>query len=388
MPVAILFPTFEHPAVEERYASWQSELLARRAAGAGARTYFYDDEETLGELARDVDAEFFLVVTDPLILVGAATLAAMHRALTADVNAALPVSNEAARTEQRAPVPEPYMTVRQFEDMASRFAAREDAPVRLTWGAENPAAYLCRRDFALRSRKSIACALQGESVSIAPSAYAHRWAALRAQERLDLLERIPADVRSVLEFGCAEGLLGGAVKKRQKARVVGIELDREAAAIARKRLDDVYCGDVRSIINIISDRFDFIVGGDILEHLDDPWSFLVDLRRVSAAGGRLLLSIPNAANWSIVADLLRGRFDYTYIGITCAGHLRFFTKQTIVDALTIAGWEVSSIEPQPSIVNREFESMLANFRAAGIAHSTEELSAPGYYVVARNPARR
>lgn len=388
MPLAILFPTFEHPAVEERYASWQSELMARRAAGAGVRTFFYDEDETLSELARDVEDELFLVITDPLILVAPATIIMLQRALTADVGAVVPVSNEAARQEQRASIPEPYMTIRQFDDMASRFAAREDASVRLTWGAENPGAYLCRRDFAIRSRRGVAAALEGEAVAVAPCAYAHRWAALRAQERLDLLERIPADVRTVLEFGCAEGLLGGAVKKRQKAHVVGIELDRDAAAIARKRLDDVYCGDVRSIINIINDRFDFIVGGDILEHLDDPWSFLIDLRRVSSPGGRLLLSIPNAANWSIVADLLRGRFDYTYIGIACAGHLRFFTKQTIIDALTIAGWEVASIEPQPAIENREFEAMLANFRAAGIAHSPEELAAPGYYVVARNPARR
>ena len=382
MPLAILFPSYDHPAVEERYASWQSELLAARAAGAGVRTYFYDEDDTLSDVARDVESELLLVITDPLALVAPPTIAVLTESLTPDVHASVPVSNEGSRPEQRASIPEPYMTVRQFEEMAARFAARDDRPAVVAWGSEDPGVYLCRRDFAIRTRRPVRAGIHGETVAVAPRAYAHRWAALRAQERLDLLERIPADVRTILEFGCAEGLLGSAVKKRQKARVVGIELDRDAAAMARKRLDDVYCGDVRSIINIMNERFDFIVGGDILEHLDDPWSFLVDLRRVAAPGGRLLLSIPNAANWSIVSDLLRGRFDYTYIGITCAGHLRFFTKQTITDALAIAGWQVASIEPQPSIVNREFEAMLANFRAAGITHSPEELAAPGYYVVA------
>jgi 2-polyprenyl-3-methyl-5-hydroxy-6-metoxy-1,4-benzoquinol methylase len=387
MALAILFPTFDHPAVEERYASWQSEMLARRAAGAGSHTLFYEHDETLADLAADTDAEYLLAITDPLILIAPSTVEAL-RAAIADGRVAIPVSNEPGREEQRASLPEPYMTIRQFEEMADRLARRGDTTLPVAWGEEDPGAFLCTRAFAIQNRRTIRDALRGEQAVIARSAYAHRWAALRAQERLDLLERIPRDAHSILEFGCAEGLLGRAVKERQKARIVGIELDQQAAAKARKRLDDVYCGDVRELINIMTERFDFIVGGDILEHLDDPWSFLVDLRQVSAPGGRLLLSIPNAANWSIVADLLRGRFDYTYIGITCAGHLRFFTRQTIADALSIAGWEVVTIDPQPTIETREFEAMLANLRAAGITHSAEELAAPGYYVVARNPVRR
>ena len=46
------------------------------------------------------------------------------------------------------------------------------------------------------------------------------------------------------------------------------------------------------------------------------------------------------------ADLLHGRFDYVYMGLTCVGHLRFFTRRSIEDMLAIAGWTVVSIEPQ------------------------------------------
>ena len=387
MPLAILFPRFDHGAVEERYASWQSELLLERATD-GAELIHYEPDELLSEVVAGLSQEFAVVVTDPLLLATRAAIDLLKRALL-DTGApvAIPVSNEALRDDVRAALPESYLTIRQFEEMSGRMAARNDAPRVIDWSDGDPGLFLTRTSTLQASRNHAHAALRGLRVAVAPSAYVHRWAPLRAQERLDLLGRVPTGAKSILEFGCAEGLLGGAIRKRQKCRVVGIELDREAAAQARKRLDDVYCGDVRELIPIIDQTFDFVIGGDILEHLDDPWSFLIELRRVVATDGQLLLSIPNVANWAIVSDLLRGRFDYSYIGITCAGHLRFFTKQTITDALTIAGWEVISIEAQAPIINREYEALLASFVAAGVVHSAEELAAPGYYVVAKNRRR-
>ena len=163
-----------------------------------------------------------------------------------------------------------------------------------------------------------------------------------------------------------------------------MELDQKAAAIARRRIDDVYCADVREIIAILDEQFDWIVGGDIVEHLDEPWSFLADLRRVCKPGGHLLLSLPNLSNASVVNDLLQGRFDYVYMGLTCVGHLRFFTRQTIEDMLSIAGWSVESIEPQAAMPTPPRDELLAALDAAHVPYSRDDLIAPGYYVVARN----
>ena len=147
-------------------------------------------------------------------------------------------------------------------------------------------------------------------------------------------------------------------------------------------------GRVRSVLAqadaLIGEKFDWMIGGDIVEHLDEPWSFLADLRRISRSGGRLLLSLPNLANVSIVNDLLHGRFDYVYMGLTCVGHVRFFTKRTIEEMLTIAGWSVESIEPQPVILTPDSENLLARLRAASIEFSSDDLLAPGYYVIAQN----
>ena len=209
---------------------------------------------------------------------------------------------------------------------------------------------------------------------------------IRPVSREDLLARIGIDAKSVLEFGCGEAPLGAALKQRQRCRVVGIEIDPRAAAIAGKRIDNVYCGDVREIVAIIRERFDWIIGGDIVEHLDEPWSFLSDLRRIAAPGGKLLLSLPNIANAAVISDLLRGRFDYVYMGLTCVGHLRFFTKQTIEEMLTIAGWEVVSIEPQETTATAGRDELLRMLDQARAPYSKNDVLPAGYYVTARNPA--
>ena len=206
---------------------------------------------------------------------------------------------------------------------------------------------------------------------------------MRGQARQDLLDRIAADAKSILEFGCGEAPLGAALKQRQKCRVVGIEIDRHAAAIAKKRIDDVYCGDAREIIALLHEQFDWIIGGDIIEHLDDPWTFLSDLRRITKPGGRLLLSIPNLSHAALVADLLAGRFDYVYMGMACVGHLRFFTRHSIAEMLSIAGWSVEKIEPQAEVPSIGAESLLRALDESRLPFSRDDLLAPGYYVTAR-----
>ena len=63
MPIAVLFPHYHHPAIEERYASWQSELLLD-----ADELLHYDPDEPARDVVNAVGAEHILVITDPLIL--------------------------------------------------------------------------------------------------------------------------------------------------------------------------------------------------------------------------------------------------------------------------------------------------------------------------------
>mgnify|MGYP002655326185 CR=1 FL=1 len=82
----------------------------------------------------------------------------------------------------------------------------------------------------------------------------------------------------------------------------------------------------------------------MLEHTTDPLSWLQRARQLLASGGAVITSIPNVGHWSVVADLLEGRWDYAPVGIHCITHLRFFTRHGIEDLFAQAGFAIDSIE--------------------------------------------
>ena len=63
--LTILFPHFDHPALEERFASWQARTRFRDG-GAGVLPYAPDDRAC--DVAGEVESTHVLVVTDPLLL--------------------------------------------------------------------------------------------------------------------------------------------------------------------------------------------------------------------------------------------------------------------------------------------------------------------------------
>ncbi|HJQ37901.1 MAG TPA: methyltransferase domain-containing protein [Thermoanaerobaculia bacterium] len=144
-----------------------------------------------------------------------------------------------------------------------------------------------------------------------------------------ILQHIPTTARSILHVGSGDGSLGAAVKQRQRCRVVGIAAKRSAA-----KLDDVYVGDYVTIIDILDESFDCIIVTGVLEHVIDPWSLLMNLRRL---GKTLVALIPNIANEATIAGLREGRFPV-------AAQLRFFTRESIVEMLEIAGWKLERLE--------------------------------------------
>lgn len=380
MSLTVLYPIFDHAAVEERYASWQTQMLLRRN---GSALEYYDAEERADRAAENAGTEHTLVVTDPLLL-PSPRLSERLLAVLDGAAAAIPVSNEAADPRQKVVPAAPYVTLRELQSTVDSLESRPASVEKITWSDADPGVFLCKTEFLRGVRAPLRGALSGREVVLSRNDYVHRWSSMRGQVRGDLLERIDPNARSILDFGCGEGSLGAAVKQRQRCRFVGIELDAKAAAVARRHFDHVYCGDVREVVATINEQFDFIIGGDIVEHLDEPWTFLADLRRLCSKGGRLLLSLPNVANVSIVSDLLRGRFDYVYMGLTCVGHLRFFTKRTIEDMLTIAGWSVVEIAPQPTILSPDAGDLIKRLDAAGVPVSRDDLLCPGYYVTAEN----
>lgn len=165
--------------------------------------------------------------------------------------------------------------------------------------------------------------------------------------RSDVVAHVPLAASRILDVGCSIGALGAAIKARQAARVVGVDVVLEYVLEARKRLDRAECMDARTFVeqNPGGERFDCIVCADVLEHLDDPWAVLAAATEHLDPGGCVVVSIPNVLWFQNALRLVRERrwpredqniFDRT--------HLRWFSLSDAHDLVKSAGLDVVETE--------------------------------------------
>jgi len=155
-----------------------------------------------------------------------------------------------------------------------------------------------------------------------------------------LFRTVPATATTIVEVGCANGRLGAELKRGRPDRtVIGVEGDPTAATVARTRLDDVLELDLdRALPPIAPGSVDWVLFGDVIEHLRDPLPLLQASRSWLSPGGSIACSIPNAAHHSVLLQLLRGDFQYQPAGILDQTHVRFYTYATILKLLLEAGF--------------------------------------------------
>lgn len=155
-----------------------------------------------------------------------------------------------------------------------------------------------------------------------------------------LLKRIPENAQLVLDIGCDTGLLGEAIKIRNPdAYVVGLEMNTESAAEAKNRLDEVHILNIEkdNIKGKLSNCFDAIVFGDVLEHLYYPEKALRTAREMLSDNGKIYTCVPNMQHYSILQMLLRGDFQYRDVGLLDRTHIRFMTMASIMKLFLDAG---------------------------------------------------
>jgi len=165
------------------------------------------------------------------------------------------------------------------------------------------------------------------------------------QSREELVRLLPRPLGRVLDIGCGAGATGAVLRAAGAERLVGIELDAEAAERARETYDAVYAGRAEELLPTLAEEFDTVLCYDVLEHLPDPGGLLRTVHGIAAEAARLHVSAPNARHWGLIRDLaLRGTFGYAEAGHRDKTHLRWFTRRDLVELLEAAGWTVLAVQ--------------------------------------------
>ncbi|MFZ2974638.1 MAG: methyltransferase domain-containing protein [Ferribacterium limneticum] len=193
----------------------------------------------------------------------------------------------------------------------------------------------------------------------------------------------------ILEVGCSTGYFGGALVD-QGHEVWGVEPYEEAAKKASEILHRVHIGFIEDFfISNQDERFDVIVFGDVLEHLTDPVGVLRQSMKFIADGGVVVASVPNIAHFSIRAMMLEGRWEYSDLGILDRTHLKFFTRNSLVDLFNESGYKVLSLSAVRLSAEQVDEICKLNIRKESIKcvkdFSTDSRGYDFQYVVSSCP---
>ncbi len=168
--------------------------------------------------------------------------------------------------------------------------------------------------------------------------------------RPDVQSLVPASARAILDLGCSNGALGAALKARQGATVLGVELGEEYAREAEARLDRVIVADAQVFAAGAAPPeapFDCLIAADVLEHLRDPWAALRGVVAMLAPGATAVVSLPNVLFWAGLLRVVRTRrWPREAQGLFDATHLRWFGEADAVELLGQAGLRDVQVHPR------------------------------------------
>lgn len=142
--------------------------------------------------------------------------------------------------------------------------------------------------------------------------------------------------KKVLDVGCGDGTLGVGLMK-QKNTVYGCDIVEKNLISAKKRGMITALVDLeKDIFPYANNFFDFVILGDVIEHIIDTDGLLQKCYKVLKPKGHIILTTPNLASLARRTMLLLGISPYIEYslfldcnGLPAVGHVRYFTASTL-----------------------------------------------------------
>ena len=112
-----------------------------------------------------------------------------------------------------------------------------------------------------------------------------------------LLEKfLNIDGLRILDAGCGDGCLTAILAKHQ-AHSFGIDLDKKAIEFAEMKLKNLRLQAEFKMASVYqsgyeNEFFDAIVSSDVIEHLQEPMTFLLEIKRILKKDGIAVISTP------------------------------------------------------------------------------------------------
>lgn len=166
------------------------------------------------------------------------------------------------------------------------------------------------------------------------------------KDLVELIEESKEKDMNILDIGCGCGAMLGYIKGRYpNIKTYGIEIVENAVKFAKYIVDEVVCCDVEQLeFSWEEGFFDYVIMGDVLEHLKRPDIVLKRLKKHIKKGGHIIVSMPNVKHYSVILPLLlKDEFTYSEAGILDTTHLKMYTATEIKRLIVESGYKIETM---------------------------------------------
>jgi len=149
----------------------------------------------------------------------------------------------------------------------------------------------------------------------------------RWRSRWDFAVAHIAPQSNVLDVACGDGVLGEMLIRDHGCHVLGLDISDYARGMAAKRgVKALACDISQDRFPVEDGAFDYATALCCLEHIFDPGHALRESARAVKPGGRIFVTLPNAASLRYRLALLRGQLskDFLHQNDGEGLHIRFF----------------------------------------------------------------
>lgn len=155
----------------------------------------------------------------------------------------------------------------------------------------------------------------------------------RIKAMVDIFSRMRLESKNILDIGCYDGTLLSLIENRTNS-FFGLEASDWAISESQKKGLNAqpFFFDDKTELPFEDGFFDFIIAGEIIEHIYNTDFFLEEIRRVLKPTGKLLISTPNIASLGRRLQLLIGTnpaIELSPNESESVGHIRYFTFETL-----------------------------------------------------------
>lgn len=152
--------------------------------------------------------------------------------------------------------------------------------------------------------------------------------------------------KNILDLGCGNGAFTGLLAA-EGFDVTGVDHSLSGVGIAQRQYAGLTFAQ-HDITNLLDTaylgRFDAVVSIEVIEHLLLPRKLMENALGALKSGGLFVLTTPYHGYWKNLALAITNKFDNHWHPLRDYGHVKFFSKATILSLFAEYGFE--SIEFQ------------------------------------------